>query len=146
MTTVTGSADMNWVVCDNHETSPFYGNCYTHYGDNDTSELRMTTSSDGGRTWRPPAATGDHTGGSGGQPVVRTDGGATWSSSVLVAPLSHHRVAGGLKEYPLPSAEVDAEGTVYLVWCDRFDVAMYAPPGGLPVTGGPIPATRRGAA
>ena len=143
VTTVTGSADKNWVVCDNHESSPFYGNCYTQYGDNDTSELRMTTSSDGGSTWRPPAATGDHAGGSSGQPVVRTDGavvvpylnrgdtevrafgstdgGASWGSSVLVAPLSHHRVAGGLKEYPLPSAEVDADGTVYLVWSDcRF--------------------------
>lgn len=143
VTTVTGSADKNWVVCDNHESSPHYGNCYTQYGDNDASELRMTTSADGGRTWSPPAAAADHARGSSGQPVVRTDGavvvpylnqgdtevrafgstdgGASWTASTLVSPLSHHHVAGGLKEYPLPSAEVDAAGTVYLVWSDcRF--------------------------
>jgi len=45
-----------------------------------------------------------------------TDGGASWSSSVLIASISHHQVAGGLREEPLPSAAVDAAGTVYVAW------------------------------
>jgi len=52
-----------------------------------------------------------------------TNGGASWSSSVLVASISHHQVAGGLREEPLPSAAVDAAGTVYVAWSDcRFRV------------------------
>src|SRR5262249_34587944 len=36
----------------------------------------------------------------------------------------HHRVAGGLREGPLPSAEIDGAGTVYVVWADcRFRTA-----------------------
>jgi hypothetical protein len=52
---------------------------------------------------------------------VSTDGGTTWGSSVLVASQTDHTVAGGLRSEPLPSAEMDGSGTVYLTWQDcRF--------------------------
>ncbi len=38
-----------------------------------------------------------------------------------ITTLSHHTEAGSLREGPLPSAEIDAAGTVYVVWADcRF--------------------------
>src|SRR6185503_11772472 len=60
------------------------------------------------------------------------DGGATWRATVLVSSISHHTVAGGLREETLPSAEVDSAGTVYVVWsdcrfrsgCPRNDIVM----------------------
>jgi hypothetical protein len=40
---------------------------------------------------------------------------------VLVSSVSRHTVAGGLRTSPLPSAEMDAAGTAYVVWQDcRF--------------------------
>lgn len=144
ITTATGSSlDKNWIVCDNTTTSAFYGNCYTAYDDNGAGNaLRMRTSADGGATWGAAKATGDSASGLGGQPVIRPngtvlvpyessfnqirsfrsiDGGATWRSTVLVSSISHHTVAGGLRESALPSAEIDSAGTAYVVWADcRF--------------------------
>jgi hypothetical protein len=142
-TTATGAnLDKNWIVCDNTSTSPFYGNCYTEWDNHGSGNLlQMSTSSDGGMTWG--AAKTNNTGVIGGQPVVRpdgtvivpidnanetavgafhsTDGGNTWSSTTTIATISHHRVAGSLREGPLPSAEIDGAGTVYVVWADcRF--------------------------
>jgi hypothetical protein len=37
---------------------------------------------------------------------------------VLVSAVTDHTVAGGLRSEPLPSAEVDAAGTAYVVWQD----------------------------
>ncbi|WP_285489139.1 sialidase family protein [Amycolatopsis taiwanensis] len=143
VTTATGSLDKNWIVCDNTTTSPFYGNCYTEYDVTSQGDsLRMQTSTDGGLTWGPARApSGTHTG-LGGQPVVRpdgtvvvpyeslnnqirsftsTNGGASWNTPTLVSSVSHHDVAGGLREEFLPSAEIDSAGTVYVVWSDcRF--------------------------
>jgi hypothetical protein len=49
------------------------------------------------------------------------DGGLSWRATVLVSSISHHTVAGGLRESPLPSAEIDAAGTAYVAWADcRF--------------------------
>ena len=134
--------DKNWIVCDNTSTSPFYGNCYTEWDNFGAGNLlQMSTSSDGGQTWSPPAT--DGAGVIGGQPVVRpdgnvivpidnasetavgavdsTDGGATWSSPTTIATIRHHTVAGKLREGPLPSAEIDGAGTVYVAWTDcRF--------------------------
>lgn len=141
--TVAGATDKNWIACDNSETSRFYGNCYTQVGDFDATGgpyLVMTTSSDGGRTWSARQRTPDQATGSSGQPVVlpggdvvvpylaqgdtemrsfhSSEGGASWSATVSVSSVNHHIVAGGLREFALPSAEVDAAGTVYLVWAD----------------------------
>jgi hypothetical protein len=144
VTTATGSnLDKNWIVCDTTATSPFYGNCYTQFDDNAAgNRMKMSRSTNGGSTWSTPQNTGDAASGLGGQPVVRPngtvivpfqsssgqirsfrsiDGGASWRATVLVSTISSHTVAGGLRTSPLPSAEVDSAGTVYVVWQDcRF--------------------------
>jgi hypothetical protein len=103
--------------------------------------MEMSTSSDGALTWG--AAKTNNAGIIGGQPVVRpdgtvivptananetaigafssTNGGASWSAVTTIATVAHHRVAGSLREGPLPSAEIDGAGTVYVAWTDcRF--------------------------
>src|SRR5205807_2904021 len=142
-TTATGSdLDKNWIVCDNTATSPFYGNCYTEWDNHGAGNLlQMSTSSDGGQTWGAPKT--NNTGVIGGQPVVRpdgtvivpidnanetavgafnsTNGGTSWSAVTTIATIKHHTVAGNLREGPLPSAEIDGAGTVYVTWSDcRF--------------------------
>ena len=142
-TTATGGdLDKNWIVCDNSSSSQFYGNCYTQWDDHGRGNLlQMSTSSDGGQTWG--AAKTNNTGVIGGQPVVRpdgtvivpiananetaigafnsTNGGVTWSAVTTIATVRHHTVAGSLREGPLPSAEIDGAGTVYVAWTDcRF--------------------------
>ncbi len=136
------SPDKNWIVCDNTASSPFYGNCYTEWDDNGAgNKLYMSTSTDGGATWGLPQT--NNSGVIGGQPVVRpdgtvivptdnanetavgafnsTNGGASWSAVTTIATIKHHSAAGGLREGPLPSAEIDGAGTVYVVWTDcRF--------------------------
>ena len=136
--------DKNWTVCDNAPTSKFFGNCYTEF-DNFAQGDReyMITSSDGGKTWGMPQATADREHGIGGQPLVQPngtvivpfetltstigaftseDGGKTWDASVNVAHVHAHAVAGNLRTSPLPSAEIDAAGTVYVAWQDcRFE-------------------------
>jgi hypothetical protein len=141
--TAPGSNDKNWIVCDNTASSPHFGNCYTEYDNTASSNLmQMRTSTNGGLTWGPARAAGDNAHGLGGQPVVRsngtvvvpyesssgqirsfrsTNGGTSWSSSVLVSTIRHHGDAGGLRSGALPSAEIDAAGTTYVVWSDcRF--------------------------
>jgi hypothetical protein len=141
--TATGSLDKNWIVCDNTSTSPFFGNCYTQYDITSGNQIRMRTSTNGGLTWGPALASSSGATGLGGQPVVRPngtvlvpyratnaaqirsfrsiDGGASWRATVLVSTISHHTVAGSLRESPLPSAEIDSAGTAYVVWADcRF--------------------------
>ena len=50
-----------------------------------------------------------------------TNGGASWSAVTTIATIRHHTVAGSLREGPLPSAEIDGAGTVYVAWTDcRF--------------------------
>lgn len=139
----TGSNDKNWTVCDNTSTSPHFGNCYTEYDLTSSSDsIRMRTSTNGGTSWGAALAPGGSHTGLGGQPVVlpngdvlvpymslagsirsfrSTNGGTSWLSTVLVSSVSHHDAAGGLREEPLPSAEVDGAGTVYVTWADcRF--------------------------
>jgi hypothetical protein len=146
VTVASGSTsfDKNWTVCDNNATSPYYGHCYTQFDDNaDGDRLKMSTSTDGGLTWGAAKNTGNSATGLGGQPLVQpngtvivpaanastsaiiawrsTDGGATWSSTVTVATISDHAQAGSLRSEPLPTAEIDAAGKVYVAWKDcRF--------------------------
>ncbi|MFI6602342.1 exo-alpha-sialidase [Nonomuraea sp. NPDC050536] len=147
---VGNDPDKNWIVCDNTATSPFYGNCYTewdNFGNGD--RLQMSTSSDGGLTWGPARSTANNATGLGGQPVVQpngtvvvpaasanesqiiaftsTNGGASWTRTRRVAVVSLHTVAGNLRSGPLPSAEIDASGKVYVVWQDcRFQAGCAA--------------------
>ncbi len=141
---VLGNVDKNWIVCDNTATSPFYGNCYTEWDDNgDGNRIYMSTSTDGGLTWGPRRKTANNATGIGGQPLVQpngtvivpidnanetallsfrsTDGGASWSATQTITTIASHTVAGSLRTGPLPSAEIDASGKVYVVWQDcRF--------------------------
>jgi hypothetical protein len=137
----TNFYDKNWITCDTWPLSPHYGNCYTEWDDNGLgNRVLMSTSTDGGLTWGPAVAPQGFPSGLGGQPVAQpngnvivpyeggagirslrsTDGGATWQD-FPVSNVTDHGVAGNLRTSPLPSAEVDAEGKVYVVWQDcRF--------------------------
>jgi hypothetical protein len=137
----TNFYDKNWITCDTWPQSPYYGNCYTEWDDNGLgNRVLMSTSTDGGLTWGPAVAPQGFPSGLGGQPVAQpngnvivpyeggvgirslrsTDGGATWQD-FPVSNVTDHVVAGNLRTSPLPSAEVDAEGRVYVVWQDcRF--------------------------
>jgi BNR repeat-like domain len=134
--------DKNWTACDNSATSPFYGNCYTEFDNASSGDLElMSTSTDGGLTWGTPTPTADNIHGLGGQPVVQPngrvivpfeglsgnsgirsfssdDGGVTWNASVQISTRTSHTVPG-VRTSPLPSAEINRDGTVYVVWQDR---------------------------
>jgi hypothetical protein len=137
--------DKNWIVCDNTVASPHYGNCYTEFDNNAETDLEeMSTSTDGGVTWSQPVSPQGNPHGLGGQPVVQpngtvivpfetitgkeaafqsTDGGATWSHASTIASIAFNTVGGGLRTSPLPSAEIDGAGNVYVAWEDcRFRV------------------------
>lgn len=137
------SLDKNWTACDNSPASPFYGTCYTEFDNfGGGGTMLVSTSTDGGATWNPPVATAGHDKGLGGQPVVQpngtvvvpfesfngkieaftsTNGGASWTRGVEVASIRFHGVAGDLRTSPLPSAEIDGGGRVYVAWEDcRF--------------------------
>lgn len=131
--------DKTWIVCDTWSGSPYYGNCYAQWDDNGAGNaMRMVTSTDGGATWGPVMSVPGATSGLGGQPVVQpngtvvvpytanysavyafrsTNGGASWGQNVLVAGQATHSVVG-MRDPPLPSAEVDGAGKVYVVWHD----------------------------
>jgi hypothetical protein len=102
----------------------------------------MTTSQDGGLTWGPTLETADHATGLGGQPLVQPsgrvvvpyvstsasmrafisdDGGESWSSVVTIADVQEQFIPGGLRHFDLPSARIDGDGKIYVVWDDcRF--------------------------
>jgi hypothetical protein len=137
--------DKNWTTCDDSPSSAFYGHCYTEFDNFGEGDLEyMSTSSDGGLTWSAPISPAGNPHGLGGQPVVQpdgtvivpfeslkgtigvfqsSDGGLTWSHETGIAKIAFQRVAGNLSTSPLPSAEVDGAGTVYVAWEDgRFRV------------------------
>jgi hypothetical protein len=135
--------DKNWTVCDNNSGSPFFGNCYTEFDNFGQGDLEyMSTSTDGGLTWSTPVSTAGHDKGLGGQPLVQpdgtvivpfeslrgkeeafrsTNGGASWSKASVISTIQFHSVAGSLRTSPLPTAEIDGDGNVYVAWEDcRF--------------------------
>ena len=135
------STDKSWITCDKTPTSPFYGHCYVEWDEPSSNGLiHMSTSTDGGVTWGPVLNTADNATGIGGQQLVQPngtvivpiddynefsvrsfvshDGGASWSASVTAATIADHFDAGGLRSGPLPSAAMDAAGTLYLAWQD----------------------------
>jgi hypothetical protein len=145
VTVAAGSNDKDWIVCDDYPASPHYGNCYVEYDiTSANNSVVMRTSTDGGATWGPAMGPKGGASGLGGQPVVLPhgnvavpyesfagvqairsflsgNGGASWGPTTLVANISHHTVAGSLRESPLPSAAADGAGTVYVAWADcRF--------------------------
>jgi hypothetical protein len=142
--TQTSYLDKDWIVCDNTSTSKFYGNCYVEWDDfGNRSLMQMSTSSDGGATWGAAKHTAKNARGLGGQPLVQpngtvivpyasrsgdiesyssTNGGKSWNAPVDIATIEDHPVAGKMRSEPLPSAEIDGAGTVYVAWHDcRFE-------------------------
>jgi hemolysin type calcium-binding protein len=133
--------DKEWIACDNGSSSPHRGRCYLAYTDTLRNDrIAVVTSTDGGTTWSAPAGV-PVTGAVGAFPVIRqsgelivlflwaerrigssisTDGGVTFEAPVEVAEVQA-RPARGLRFFPLPSADVDPTGRVWVTWHDcRF--------------------------
>jgi len=131
--------DKEWIVCDNWQASPYFGNCYLTWADFGTNRLVTQTSSDGGLTWGPPVPSpvfGDDSL-NGSQPVVRpdgmlvnlfsgrtslgesisTDGGKSFTTATTIVPQDFTDVPA-IRSSPFPSVEVDAAGTIYASWND----------------------------
>jgi BNR repeat-like domain len=143
----TPNSDKNWITCDNTPASPYFGHCYVEWDDPNARDLIwMSTSTDGGLTWAAALNTADLATGIGGQPVVQpngtvlvpiesdtgaqilaftsTNGGVSWTATATISSITDHLVAGNLRTSALPSAAVDAAGTVYTIWQDcRFRTA-----------------------
>ena len=139
------SLDKDWIVCDATSSSAFYGHCYVEWDDNGHSNLiHMSTSTNGGVSWGTQKNTANNAHGIGGQPLVQpngtvivpidnanetavlaftsTNGGTSWSSTVTVATITSFTDPGGIRSGPLPSAEIDGAGKVFVVWEDcRFE-------------------------
>lgn len=142
--------DKNWTVCDDSTVSPFYGHCYTEWDTSVNKTqfnlISMSTSVNGGLNWGAAKATANHDNGIGGQPVVQpngtvivpiigetattsdiasfrsTNGGISWSGTVMVATLNQYNEKANIRNGGLPSAEIDGAGKVYVVWQDcRFE-------------------------
>jgi hypothetical protein len=102
----------------------------------------MSTSTDGGAIWSTPLSPAGRPHGLGGQPVVQpggtvivpfeslkgtisafrsTDGGQSWKKAATISRIAFHPAAGNLRTSPLPTAEIDGAGRVYVAWEDcRF--------------------------
>jgi hypothetical protein len=142
----TPDADKNWITCDNTPASPFFGHCYVEWDDPGNKALIwMSTSVDGGLTWKTALNTADSATGIGGVPQVQpngtvvvpieglagsmlaftsVDGGVSWAQSTTISSIIDHHVAGALRTDPLPASAIDGAGKVYVVWQDcRFRAA-----------------------
>ena len=136
--------DKNWSVCDDTSTSPFYGHCYTEFDNASAGDKElMSTSTNGGKTWGAAISPAGSPSGLGGQPVVQpggkvivpfedlngtisaftsTNGGTSWTAPATVATLDTFFEPANIRTSPLPSAEIDGAGTVYVAWQDcRFE-------------------------
>jgi BNR repeat-like domain len=156
--------DKEWIVCDNGAASPYRGSCYVTYSDFRTLRLEFQASRDGGLTWSGQVAAPDNAGRASivgrwapaPQPVVQpdgdlvvpyydedrvaairsSDGGRSFSPSVTVA-MTQFTPTPGLRAPPLPSAEVDAAGTIYVAWpdcgqpCGRNSIVVSSSPDGI---------------
>ncbi len=137
--------DKDWITCDNHPTSPYYGRCYEQWDNaNANNQIMMSYSNDGGLTWSQAASPASQSFlGIGGEPVVQSnghvivplygydkttgadgiysyrsiDGGATWTDLEEISPSTYSGTADPFyRGGSLPSAGVDASGKVYVVW------------------------------
>jgi BNR repeat protein len=149
--------DKEWMVCDNGPLSPYRGNCYAAYSDFRTLQMSFQTSRDGGLTWEAPVGAPENAGrpsmigaaAPAPQPLVQpdgdlivpyydedrvasvrsSDGGRSFSAPVSIA-ATRFKPTPGLRAPPLPSAEIDKDGVVYVVWpdcgaaCERNDLVL----------------------
>ncbi|MBV9690197.1 MAG: exo-alpha-sialidase [Ktedonobacteraceae bacterium] len=140
--------DKDWIVCDDHAHSRFYGHCYVEWDDaNSNGRILMSASTDGAKTWGSPLSPAHQNFfGIGGQPLVQpngtvvvpitssatqssivafssANGGASWSSAVTVAQIFIFTENATMRDGTnLVSAEIDAAGKIYVVWSDcRFE-------------------------
>jgi len=133
--------DKEWLVCDSWPASPFRGRCYLGYTAVARGDLVVQTSADGGLTWGTAVSTGPgyfampavqpdgtlvvlHLAGPDERPTlvsaVSRDGGATFAAPAPVADVAPGSV-DGYRAPPVPSAEVAADGRIFVVWHDaRF--------------------------
>jgi hypothetical protein len=133
--------DKNWIACDNWPASPYAGRCYVTWTDVVTDSIALSVSTDGGTTWSPQRTATDTGDPSGTQPVSRPDGtlvipylafgtslrvvaspdgGATLGVPAEITDVRTARVPE-LRAPPLPSADVDGGGRVFVAWHDcRF--------------------------
>jgi hypothetical protein len=134
--------DKEWIACDNTPTSRFYGSCYLVYTELSqfTPRLALQSSHDGGATWTAPtgAATAYGANVVGALPLVQpdgaltivfdangngfysvrsTDGGVTFAAPVGIAAVAETR-RREIRVPSLPTAAVDASGTMFVVWAD----------------------------
>jgi hypothetical protein len=133
--------DKNWIACDNTQTSSFFGRCYlvyTHSADRDMLAVRW--SDDGGLTWSVGVDIGARPA-VGAFPAIRptgelvvaylweldrfaiaastsSDGGASWGAPVRVANVANACGIVGVRAFPLPSADADASGRIWVAWHD----------------------------
>ena len=134
--------DKNWIACDNGGSSTRRGRCYLAYTDSiRNGSLAVLTSADGGLSWSGPATIAV-TDAVGAFPVIRpagevvvifnwggrrigasvsSDGGQSFGAPVEVAEIRVRSIRE-LRFFPLPSADVDPSGRVWVTWHDcRFD-------------------------
>jgi len=134
--------DKNWAACDNWASSPHRGRCYLVYTDHTAAQpgIAVQRSDDGGLTWSPeqivlrgPEAVGvfpmprpdgslviPYLGDNVVQSVRSTDGGVTFEAPVTISEYVQRPVQA-LRTFPLPTADVDDRGRVYVAWQDcRF--------------------------
>jgi BNR repeat-like domain len=170
------SYDKEWVACDSTSTSPFFGNCYVEVDvTSSNNRIVLVTSTNGGQTWSAERSPSGNPSGLGGQPLVQpngtvvvpysanessirafrsTNGGTSWTATVRVATSTDHPPVG-MRAEPLPSAEIDAAGRIYVVWedcrfrtnCTANDIVMSTSTNGTTwtaVTRIPIDATNSG--
>ena len=135
----------HWLACDNHPTSPFYGNCYEALYDYSTGfNLNvLVTSNDGGLTWGNPVSAPDQNAGlvtsiaiqpNGNVVVLGRNGGPNFDQEYAIPSEDGGHTLGATADiatiffiFPFMRADpsltsgVDAEGTIYVVFPDcRF--------------------------
>ena len=152
--------DKNWAACDNWASSPHRGRCYLVYTDHTATQpgIAVQRSDDGGLTWSPeqivlrgPEAVGvfpmprpdgslviPYLGDNVVQSVRSTDGGVTFEARVTISAYVQRPVQS-LRTFPLPTADVDDRGRVYVAWqdcrfrpgCPANDIVMSTSPDGV---------------
>jgi hypothetical protein len=131
--------DKEWLACDNWPTSPFRGSCYLSYTDLISTPRRLATqvSRDGGLTWSAAAPTTPRNPNVvGAFPVIQpngavvvvyldgrqmgaarsTDNGASFTQARIAEAASID--IRELRDPPLPAADVDAAGRIYVTYHD----------------------------
>src|SRR5437764_8722829 len=124
-----------WIVCDDTATSPFYGSCYASFDDHGNGNaFKPAYSRDGGLTWTLSST--PNVGVIGVQPLVLPNGklivivdnpsetavgvipsgngGVSFGSATTITSITAAVAPGNIRSSPLPSAEIDGAGKVYV--------------------------------